>query len=274
MLNDEINALSKRNIIKLSNNFILSQINIKEISLNIFLMLLSEIDMEDEEFKTYDIALLDIEKKIGKKINRNQKELDKIIQDFLGNNICLYGEDDCISLCGECEIIKEDGILFMRLVINPVLKEELLILESNFTKINLQHILQLKGIYSKRMFMLLKKVAGLGHWKVDLETLHSILNSPKSYKQYDNFKSRVLTSSMEQINTLNDKEIAVSYSEEKRGSRKVKMLNFKINLIKKTKKKTTSLTDKEAEEKEKWRKACDPKTYKEEGDDNQNMPQS
>ncbi len=261
MSNDEINTLSERNIIKLSNNFILSQINIKEVSLNIFLMLLSEIDMKDEEFKTYDIPLGLIEEKLGKRINRNQKELDKIIKDFLGNNICLYGEDNCISLCSECEIIKEEGILFMRIVINSALKEELLTLENNFTKINLQHILQLKGIYSKKMFMLLKKAAGLSHWKVDLETLHSIMNLPKSYKQYDNFKSRVLISSMEQINSLNDKEITVSYSEDKRGSRRVKMLNFSISNIKKKNKKAKGLTDKEAEEKEKWRKACDPATY-------------
>ncbi len=265
MSNGEINTLSERNIIKLSNNFIRAQINIKEVPLNIFLMLLTEIDMKDEEFKTYDIALVDIEKKIGKKIDKNQKKLDEIIQDFLGNNICLYADDEYISLCSECEIIIEDGILCMRLVINPALKEELLTLENNFTKINLQHILQLRGVYSKRMFMLLKSVARMDNWKVDLEGLRKILSSPPSHRKYDNFKRRVL-SSMKQINDLNDKEITVSYKEEK-IRKKINALTFKASIIKKIKKKATNLTDKEAKEKEKWRKACDPATYLEENND-------
>lgn len=263
-----IESLSDRNIIKLSNNFILSQINIKEVSLNIFLMLLSEIDMKDEELKIYDISLIEIEKKLGKKINRNAKEKARIIEDFLGNHICLNGDNDYISLCSECEFIIEEGALIMRIVINPLLKDEFIKLNNNFTKINLQHILQISGGYSKRMFMLLKKMSGTGGWKVYLEELHSILNSPNSFKKYDNFKRRVLTSSVDQINNLNDKEMTVSYTVVKPRNRTIKSLDFKINFVKKTKNKTMSLTNKEAEEKEKWRKACDPATYEEDSKDN------
>lgn len=228
-----IENLSNRNIIKISNDFAWAQINIQEVSLNIFLMLLTELDIEDKELPIFDIAILDIEKKLGKKLNRKQSKLDNIIQDFLGKNLQLDNGTEFISLCSECEIIIEKNMLFLRIKINPLLKEEFLNLTKNFTKINLKHILPLRGINVKRMYMILRKMAQLNNWDTQFETLLTMLNSPASHYKYGNFKAQVLTPSVEQINNLEDKEMTISYTMKAIGARKIKTLEFKIKLIKK-----------------------------------------
>ena len=47
-----IEELSNRNIIKMSNDLASAQFNIQEVSLNVFMSLLSEITMEDKELKS------------------------------------------------------------------------------------------------------------------------------------------------------------------------------------------------------------------------------
>ena len=240
----EISELSNRNIIKLSNNFIQSEINIKEVSLNIFLTLLAEIKIEDTTLPLFDISIKDIENKMNIAINRNKTTLNAIVNDFTSKSLKLAEESEYMALCSACEIINEENTLFLQISINPLLSEELLNLKTNFTKISLDQLLSLKGIYKKRLYMLLIKMKSLGHWKANLDALQDILNVPDSYKKrYTNFKARVLTSALKQINSLPNKSIAVALKEHKRGSRRVKQLHFTINSIVNNKKVSILTTD-------------------------------
>ena len=267
-----IEYLSERNIVKISNNLCSAQYKISAVSLNIFLMLLTEISIEDDELKTYDISLLQIEKKLNKKLNRSPKNREKICSDLTGNNLCLVDSNDFMPLCSQCELIKEEGIWFIQIQINPELKEELLNLTREFTKINLTQFLQLSGLKVKRMYMIMCQVSGLPDWKVYLKKLHTILSLTDSYTNtFDNFKTKILTPLLTQINALNNKEIEVSYTVDKKSTRSVKLLNFKVkkvanNKIKSANKKLTAKEQKAAHNKEQWDRACNGEIFNDEDD--------
>jgi plasmid replication initiation protein len=264
-----IDELSDRKIIKISNNMCSAKFKIKETSLNILMILLSEIKMEDKELKTYDISLLSIEKKLNKKFGRVQKRFDTLCNDLTGTNLCLADSTEFIALCSLFELVKEEGAWFIKIKINPVLQDELLNLQEQFTTINIEQFLQLNGLYTKRVYMLMCQVSGLPFWKKQVEDIYTVLMLSDSYRRYDNFKSRVLNASINQINALPNKEIEVSYSEDKRGSRKVKQLTFKVQKTEERKKKAerrgmTPKERKKQENNEKWGKAISGEMFNDE----------
>ncbi len=229
-MSETIEELSNRNVVKLSNDFILSKIRISKISFNIFLALLTEIDMNDKELRPYDIPVRMLANKLGVTMNINRKNLDKIVHDLTEKNLLLYGDNEPISLCSKCEIIIEKNVLYLHVVINPLLKHELLDLKKNFTKINLLHVLKMNSIYAKRLYMLLKKMSEIGYWNPSVDELRSKLSTPQSYNRYDNFK-KIVNRSIDSIEELQYPEIKVSYTEDKRFSTEVKVLRFKIKKI-------------------------------------------
>jgi len=242
---DCIEELTNRKIIKLSNRLCKANFDIKEVSLNVFITLLTEITREDNVLREFDISLLQLEKKMNKKLNRKAKYLDTLCKDLVGNNISLYGENELISLCSKCELIKEDGAWFLQVKINPVLEEELLNLSTEFTKLNLNSLLAINGGYAKQMYMLLKSFAGLEFWKADLNMLHEVLQVPNSYiEKFYTFRSKVLNPCLEVLNKPDNEEINVSYTVDKKSSKRVKVLNFKIKKIEKTVKNTNKLKKK------------------------------
>ncbi len=255
-MNRIIEEPSQRNVIKISNDLAWAQMNIKEVTINIFFMLLTEIMIEDEELPEFDFAILDIEKKLTKKLNRKRKYLDGIVKDLTEKNIVLYNDTEAIALCKEAEIINEDNILFLRVVLNPFFKDELLNLTREFTTLNLQHLLKLGGVPAKRMYMILKRMKGMGSWKPQVDTLKDILQPTQSQQAYKNFKARMLVDPIKQINNLEDKEMTVSFIENKKRN-KVYSIEFiikghtkpKIESPKKTK------SQKEKENEEAWAKA-------------------
>ena len=226
---ETIEYLNNRKIIKLSNKLCKANFNINEVSLNVFMTLLTEITREDNELRGFDMPLLQLEKKMNKKLNRKAKYLDTLCKDLTGNNIVLYGETELIPLCSKCELIKEEGTWYLQVKINPLLEEELLNLSSEFTKLNLDLFLAINGGYSKRMYMLIKSYSGLNFWNADLNMLHEILQLPKSYiENFDNFKRKVLNPCLEVLKQPENKEITVSYTVDRKNTKRVKMLNFKI----------------------------------------------
>lgn len=248
-----IEELSNRKVIKLSNKLCKANFNINEVSLNVFMTLLTEITREDNELREFDIPLLQLEKKMNKKLNRKAKYLETLCKDLTGNNISLYGETELISLCSKCELIKEDGAWYLQVKINPLLEEELLNLSTEFTKLNLDSLLTINGLYAKRMYMLLKSFSGLEFWKADLSMLHEVLKVPKTYKKFYNFKIKVLNPCLEVLKQPNNEEITVSYTVDKKSTKRVKLLKFKIKknerkvqkTVKRKKNKVVSNVDKE-----------------------------
>jgi plasmid replication initiation protein len=129
--------------------------------------------------------------------------------------------------------IKKTGTAEIK--ISPELYPYLLNLDSNFTTVKLNTLLSFKSKYSTRLYQLLKKWSKLGNWNVNIDDLKMLLGVPiisegngvKVFKldKYGHFKSRVLNSSIDEINELTELNITV---EEIKTVRKVTALNFII----------------------------------------------
>jgi len=265
-MNKTIDEFSKRNIIKISNNMCMATYAIKEVSLNIFMALLTEIQMEDTKLKTYDITLLQVENKLKKRLNRTIQNFENIRNDMIGNNLYLSDQKEAIALCTKFEFIQEDGVWFIQIEINPLIAKELLGLTQKFTQINFEQFMLLNGLYCKRMYMILCHITALPRWRIYLEKLHTILLLPTAYqKRFDYVRSRVLNPAIKQINDLPDKEIVVSYTVDKRGTRRVKLLSFQANRTdikrKKLSQKMTQNEKEKARKKERMRLACEGKIF-------------
>ena len=248
-----IERLSDKNNIIMSNNLALSSMHISEVSLNIFLALVSEITMEDNVLPSYDIPLKEIEDKISKKLNRDRKKLDRIIDDLSGKKIVLMNNIESIPLCKKCEVINERNVLFLQIEINPDLHNELLGLESEFTQFKLNHILSLQGFYTKKFYMFLQARKNMNYITVDLDKLHAMFNVPRSLEEkYSNFKARVLSSPLAQIIKLDDNLIDIEYEELRRGHKGVQQLRFVISTIKRSSVKFSRKKKKKAQKEDPW----------------------
>jgi len=105
------------------------------------------------------------------------------------------------------------------------LKPYLLELKGRFVSYGLQYILPLTSTYSIRIYQLLKEYEKLKIRYFLLEELQNILQVPKSYKIYADFKRKVLQVAEREL--LEHTDIYFNIEEEKEG-RKVSRLIFRI----------------------------------------------
>ena len=98
-------------------------------------------------------------------------------------------------------------------------------LETEFTRYRLEKIGNLSSTHAVRLYELLVQYLSLGKREIEISWLKNTLQVAEEYPRIDNFKSRVIDSSVKQINTHTD--ITTSYTQRKTG-RTVTHLNFKI----------------------------------------------
>lgn len=123
----------------------------------------------------------------------------------------------------------KDGKLYLS--VYDGLKPYILNLKSNFTKYQLQYIMQLNSSYAIRVYEILSQFVKIGSRTVELEVLREMLGIPQNeLKQFVHFKATVLEISQREINTKTD--IHFEWEPIKQ-SRKIVGIKFSIN--KKTK---------------------------------------
>jgi len=105
------------------------------------------------------------------------------------------------------------------------LKPYLIEISSTRALADIKHLLPIKSSYSKRMYLLLKLHDKKGIRTFNVEELQEILKVPKSFKEYSEFKKKVLKRAEADINKFTDLEVKMT--EKKRG-RKVIEVTFTI----------------------------------------------
>jgi len=189
--------------------------------------LVSKIQYSDEDFKTYEIQVLEIARLVGvsdeyyytKIKNLTKKLISNVIQftDDNGNNV---------QTCWLSSAVYHKGKGLVSLRFDPILKPYLLQLKSFFTSYQLGNILRLKGMYSIRIYELLKQYEKIGRREFSVDGLKSVLGINSEYKQYRDFKKFVLAPAQNEISEKTD--IVYSTTEITTG-RKVVGLVFTIN---------------------------------------------
>jgi plasmid replication initiation protein len=218
-------SLTDRNFGRQSHIIVNARYALTRAEIDLVLMLITSIKKEDEDFKDYEFTIEDLKQKSGRAWH--SKQLYENIKSLMSKPIELPTDNpkkrwSVVNWFSFFEY--NDGIIRCRF--DKGLKPYLLEIKERFIISDIRHMLPMKSSYSKRMYLLLKEYAKIGHrtWKV--EELQDILKVPKSLRdRYDNFKRQVLKKAEADINKFTDLEVELK---ERKLGRKVIEITYEI----------------------------------------------
>lgn len=219
--------LSNRNYSKQYYLIVNAQYALLPNEIDLVLTVLTEIKKEDEDFKTYSFTKAELEQKTNKKWDSIQlkntvkglmtKPLEIKVKDNIEGKELSYWQ---IFNWFSSFRYRSDGIITCRF--DSDLKPYLLGIKERFVISDLRMMLLMKSSYSKRIYLLLKEYAKIGHREFELETMHNLLKTPKSHKdRFNKFKQSVLDRSIKDINKFTD--LKIEYELIKRAKRIIKI---------------------------------------------------
>lgn len=214
-----------------------SNLNLNE--LKAFYQLTTLINMEDKDFNNYEISIREFVDTLELQ-NKDRAYIKKICKNLLEQNFILdYTHENNDWDLVKISIFKQFSYKHkeQKLLISfsEDIKPYLLELKERFTKIeNVEYIKQFKKKYAIRFYAMLKDYRKMTYRDFDMEALHKILQSPKTYIQdFGKFREKVLDPAVKEINEKSD--LYISKIEEIKKERK-KVLKIRIHFGNKSEK--------------------------------------
>lgn len=193
--------------------------------LKIFSIVVSQVEMEDEDFKSYKVPLEKIEEISGKK--KNESQIKRIAERMLKKTVFINEPTGWTGYSIFSKIRYIRGERCLEVSFHPDLKPYLLNLKDNFTKAKLHHIVHLSSGYAIRLFLLFKQYEVIGKREMELLFLHELLQTPLSYRRnFADFQKRVIAKSLDEINDKTD--LFVTFEVSKKNAKKVESVLFTI----------------------------------------------
>lgn len=180
--------LNNRNVVKVSHELNHFKGGYTPLELDFIYAFISCIKNEDEEFTEYAITLKDLEGKLDKRLRI--KEIEYIFDSLTTKSFKINNEDELVvyPFFQKFRYGKKDKIISVKF--NEELKPHLLQLKT-YAMGNLRYVLQLRGEYSKRIYMILSQWQKVREATYSVEDLREMLNIPKSYL-YGDIKSKAI----------------------------------------------------------------------------------
>lgn len=217
-------SLTNRNVVKQSYELNNARYSLTAVETDIIMRMIAEVKNEDEDFKPYRFKVSELEKKMGKQLDR--RSLKKIALELRRKNLTIDKGKEGFLITGwvsSFEYIAKSGE--MELCFDPKLKPYLLQLQSHFAMADIRQIFQLSSEYAKRIYTIFKQWEKLGKYTVEVVEWQKIFEVPKTQLMYGEFKRKVIDVAVKQINE--NTELEVSYKEIKTG-RKITHLEWTI----------------------------------------------
>ena len=194
----------------------------------VILWLLMRICPEDEDFKQHKIDIKEFAKIIGAEVDNQYSKLRSVTKRLVQRAIEIYDLEKRewlqVSWLSSIRYQSAKGCVFLRF--DPELKPYLLKLKSHFTKLEVTDLLQLKSIYSIKIFELLKQYEVIGKRTISVDDLRAYCGIQKGkYRNYNAIKLYVIERATSEINAKTEYEI--EYKEIKE-SRKIVDLEWTI----------------------------------------------
>ena len=213
-----------------SNKLINARYEMTAFQKKVVLYLISQIQPDDEDFKTYTLNVKDFvsltESKSKMLYNKLRKETKSLI-----SKVYEIDEPDRllqISMLSSAQYIKGKGMI--RVSFDPNLKPYLLQLKKHFTIVPLKYVLGFKSIHSIRIYEMLQQFKGTGFLIIKLNELKFKLGLENRYRDYNTFKQRVILQAQKELSKT---DMAFVFEEIKKG-RKVETLKLKLQPITET----------------------------------------
>ncbi|MEN9582669.1 MAG: hypothetical protein RL641_623, partial [Candidatus Parcubacteria bacterium] len=212
-----MNTDEKSLIVRQSNELIEASYKIASVSEGrLIRMLIAQITPDDEDFKTYRIGITDFARFFGlsKESNSIYELVKKSADELAGRRIMLEKDGSWLRLnwLSYAEYKKGSGYIEIRF--DKALKPYLLGLKGYFTQYELEKVVNFKSGYAMRLFELLKKeqfkADGKGYFRRSFEydEFRQVVGVDKSeYREFSDFRKRVIDSSVKEINANPDIQI-------------------------------------------------------------------
>lgn len=208
-----------------TNPIINARFDITAIQMKVFLKVIASIDQSQEDMTEVNISVKELQTFIGSE----SKNIYAYLQDELTKlrKKDLFYEDDRIRLEASffSSIIyhKKEGYFTFEFSKN--IKPFLLQIKDNFTVLDIRNLLYLDSIYAIRFYEYCKEFERFKHFEFDVEELKEKFGLSKRYKNYFDFKLKVLQQARTEL--MQNSELYFDFEEIKQG-KKVTRLKFII----------------------------------------------
>lgn len=198
----------------------------------IFLLTLSQIKFQDEDFKEYKIYIRDLANKYGIKTHDVYTLVKNAVESLRKKKITIpyrFGEDVgtfSTGLLASYGAVDKEDLSYIIVELHPKLKPYLIQLKERFTQYNITFLMKMQSSHSKRIYKLLKQFEKIGKRTFTIEKLREILGIEEDeYKQYYDFKRRFILKAQADLKKYTD--LSFTFKEDKQGKR-VHTITFKI----------------------------------------------
>ena len=215
--------MKNRNIVKQDYKLINAKYKLNTSEIKFIMTVLAQINMNDEEFSTYEIKVSELEEKL--QAEQNETRLKQFAKQLMSKPLEVPTDTGWIvfNWFSKIQYIRGQSKFIVR--IDGDLKPYLLDLKKRFVQYNLKYILPLTSNYSIRIYQLLKEYEKATKRTFTVDELMDILQVPKSLKRYDNFKRKILKVAEKEL--IEHCDIFFEYEEIKEGKR-VNEILFRI----------------------------------------------
>lgn len=225
-------------IIRKSNELIKARYKLSVGEQRLVLHLASEISLNDEDFKDYEIRVSELAKMFGLENDKSLYEkVEQAAESLIGQKIRLQDNEatELTTWLSHVKYIKGSGMLKLRF--DKSIKPYLLQLKSHFTQYNLNHVIDFKSQYSIRFYELLKMDAfksqnGQFEKAFEIGDLRLTLGlAKKDYSLFADFRIWVIEPAVKEINEKTDLHIEnVTYG---KTCRKMTRVTFAVTVLSK-----------------------------------------
>jgi len=233
-------VLNFSNDIRISNELNEARYCFGVMALDILHVFLANIKKDDKEFHSYNITISDLEKRMGRRLNRDS--LKKAANELSTASITFKNHDSSFTWFEKFIVNSSEG--FIEAKFSNDLTDHLLQLKNKFTLGYFDVLSHLKSGYSKRIYLLMCQYGGMKERTLSVEELNSILSTPKSFQNsFGNFKLKILEPAISDIKKLTALQISI---QEIKHGRFVAHLTFMVNG---SKKKNSTVNNEKIEDK-------------------------
>ena len=161
----------------------------------------SKVRSEDLDFQTYEIPISELILNSEKVLSgKTYNEVSTIVNNVMGKVLHIQSDDGVWTKYALFSMSRYNPVSNMLEVrFDPGMKEHYLNLQKNFAKYSLLEFLLLPSVYSQRLFEILKSWSDKPEVELAVSYLKTILEVPKSMKNFAEFRRRVLEKAHDDI---------------------------------------------------------------------------
>lgn len=224
-----------------SNVLVEARYQLSEQEQKLILIVSSLLDPEKEDsFRLFRLYVSDVIEALGIRGHNKYSQLRQVAGGLLGKKLYIRRDNSELDInwVSSCEYFPGKG--YVELEFSRKLIPYLVDLKKKFTAYQLGNILQLKGIYSIRLYELLKQYESLKRRVFEVDELKRLLMIPanSSYKDFGLFRTNVIKPALAEINSKTD--IRVTFRGIRTG-RKFGRIEFTISPQKKNRPKPAQI---------------------------------